>query len=65
MVKNIKLKRLLISNKTNKPREQIVPSVSIATGTKICELVIYAYFNDFRSAAVSAAPPTFVALTET
>ena len=54
-------RRLLISAKNEKPREQMGPSVSIATGTKMCVLVIGAYFKDLRS----TAPPTLVAVTET
>ena len=65
MSPEIAARRLLISTKNDKPREQMGPSVSIATGTKMCVLVIDAYFNDLRSAAASAAPPTLVAVTET
>ena len=55
----IAARRLLISNKNDKSREQIGPRVSIAIGTKMCVFV-----NDYRSAAASAAPPVFVALYE-
>ena len=41
------------------------PSVLTATGTKMCVLVMDAYFKDLRSAAASAATPTLVAVTET
>ena len=58
-------RRLLISTKNDKQPAQMGPSVSIATGTKMCVLVIDAYFKDLRSAAASAAPPTLVAVTET
>ena len=58
-------RRLLISIKNDKPREQMGPSVSIDTGTKMCVLVIDTYIKDLRSAAASAAPPTLAAVTET
>ena len=61
----IAARRLLIFTKNDKPREQMGSSVSIATGPKMCVLVIDAYFKDLRSAATSAAPPILVAVTET
>ena len=61
----IAARRMLISTKNDKPREQMGPSVSIATHTKMCVLVIDAYFKDLRSAAASAASPTLVEVTET
>ena len=64
MSPEIAARRLLISTKNDKPREQMGPSVSIATGTKMCVLVIDAYFKVLRSAAASAAPPILVAVTE-
>ena len=61
----IAARRLLISTKNDKRRKQMYPSVSTATGTKMCVLVIDAYFKDLRSAAASAATPTLVEVTET
>ena len=60
----IAARRLLISTKNDKPRDQMSPSVSIANGTKKCVLVD-AYFKELRSAAWSAAPPILAAVTET
>ena len=40
----IAVRRSLISNKNDKPREQMGPRFSIATGTKMCVLVIDAYY---------------------
>ena len=56
----IAARRLLISTKNDKPREQMGPRVSIATGTEMYELLIDANFKDLRSAVALAAPPTLV-----
>ena len=47
-------RRLLISTKNDKPHEQMAQAYR-SPGTKMCVLVIDAYFKDLRSAAASAA----------